>query len=74
VFPCFFAGGGVRPGRVVGQTDKHGGVPATEAYTPADLAATVFHLLGVGPDAEFHDAEGRPYRMTQGTPIRALVG
>jgi hypothetical protein len=74
VFPCFFAGGGIRAGQVVGQTDRQGGVPVTEAYTPADLAATLFHLFGVGPDAEFHDAEGRPYRMTQGTPIRALVG
>ena len=48
-------------------------MPVTAAYTPADVAATLFHLLGVGPDAEFQDAEGRPYRMTQGTPIRALV-
>jgi len=74
VFPCLFAGGGIRAGQVVGQTDRQGGGPVTEAYTPADLAATLFHLFGVGPDAEFHDAEGRPYRMTQGTPIRALVG
>jgi hypothetical protein len=74
VFPCFFAGGGIQPGQVIGQTDRHGGLPVTDACTPADLAATIFHLLGVGPDAEFHDAEGRPYRMTQGTPIRALVG
>ncbi len=74
VFPCFFAGGGIRAGQVVGQTDGHGGVPVTPAYTPADLSATVFHLLGIGPDAEFHDAEGRPYRMTTGAPIRPLVG
>jgi len=74
VFPCFFAGGGIRPGQVIGQTDKHGGVPVTDAYTPADLAATIFHLLGVGPDAEFQDAEGRPYQMTRGTSIRALIG
>jgi hypothetical protein len=74
VFPCFFAGGGIRPGQVIGQSDRQGGVPATEAYTPADLAATIFHLLGVGPDAHFRDAEGRPYRMTQGKPIAGLVG
>jgi hypothetical protein len=74
VFPCFFAGGGTRPGRVIGATDRDGGLPVTEAYTPADLAATVFHLMGVGPDEEFRDAEGRPYRLTRGTPIRPLVG
>jgi hypothetical protein len=73
VFPCFFAGGGIRAGQVVGQTDRQGGVPVTKAYTPADLAATLFHLFGVDSDAEFHDAEGRPYHMTQGTPICALI-
>ncbi len=59
---------------MVGRTDRHGGVPVTEAYTPADLAATIFHQLGVGPDAEFRDTQGRPYRMTEGKPIPALVG
>jgi hypothetical protein len=74
VFPCFFAGGGIQPGQIVGQTDREGGQPVTEAFTPADLAATIFHALGIGPDQEFHDSLGRPYRMTQGTPIRALFG
>src|SRR5713226_1257422 len=49
VFPCFFAGGGIRAGQIVGQTDRHGALPVTEAYTPADLAATLFHLFGIGP-------------------------
>jgi hypothetical protein len=72
-FPCFFAGGGIRAGQVIGRTDGHGGVPVTEAYTPADLSATVFHLLGVGPEAEFRDTQGRPYRLTEGVPIAGLV-
>jgi hypothetical protein len=74
VFPCWFAGGGIRSGQIVGRTDREGGVPVTEAYTPADLAATILHLLGVGLDAEFRDAQGRPYRICQGTPIGQLVG
>jgi hypothetical protein len=73
VFPCFFAGGGIRPGQVVGRTDPTGGYPDTEAWTPADLAATIFHLLGVGPEHEFTDPQGRPYRIYQGTPIRPLL-
>ncbi len=73
VFPCFFAGGGIRPGMIVGETDKQGGLPVSEAYTPADLAATIFHLMGVGPRAEFHDLEGRPYRLTQGEAIAQLL-
>ncbi len=73
VFPCFFAGGGVRGGQVIGQTDRHGGVPVAEGYTPADLAATILHLMGVSTDEVFRDAEGRPHRLTEGTPIRPLV-
>jgi Protein of unknown function (DUF1501) len=73
VFPCFFAGGGTRAGQIVGQTDKQGGLPVGQAYTPADLAATIFHLMGIGTDEEFHDLQGRPYRFSQGKPIRALI-
>lgn len=72
VFPCFLAGGGIPSGQVIGRTDREGGLPATEAFTPADLAATIFHHLGIGPDQEFHDALGRPYRIYRGTPIREL--
>ena len=73
VFPCFFAGGGIQPGRIIGRTDSHGGLPETEAYTPEDLAATIFHCLGIGPDREFHDTTGRPYHVYRGQPIRPLL-
>lgn len=72
VFPCFFAGGGIQPGRVIGRTDSQGGLPETEAFTPEDLAATIFHCLGIGTDREFHDPAGRPYRVYRGEPIRTL--
>jgi uncharacterized protein (DUF1501 family) len=73
VFPCLFAGGGIQPGRIVGRTDRQGGLPTTEAYTPEDLAATIFACLGIGPDREFHDTAGRPYRIYRGRPIEALL-
>ena len=73
VFPCFFAGGGIQPGRIIGRTDAHGGLPVTDAFTPEDLAATIFHCLGIGSDREFHDATGRPYRVHRGSPIRDLL-
>jgi hypothetical protein len=73
VFPCFFAGGGVQPGRVIGETDRLGGVPVSEAYTPGDLAATIFHCLGIDPQFEFYDLERRPFRLYQGQPIATLL-
>ena len=73
VFPCFFAGGGIQSGRIIGRTDAHGGLPESDAFTPEDLAATIFHCLGIGPDREFHDAAGRPYRVNRGRPIQELL-
>jgi hypothetical protein len=73
VFPCFFAGGGIQGGQIIGRTDRHAGLPASEAYTPTDLAATIFHLMGIGPEREFLDAQGRPYRIYRGQPIAGLV-
>ncbi len=73
VFPCFFAGGGIQPGRVIGQTDRYAGLPASDAYTPADLAATIFHCLGIERDQEFADLEQRPHRLYQGRPIQPLL-
>ncbi len=73
VFPCFFAGGGITPGLVIGKTDKQGGGPISDAYSPADLAATIFSQLGIGPDEEFHDLDGRPFQIYQGRPISAVL-
>lgn len=72
VFPCFYAGGGIQPGRVIGRTDSVAGYPDSEAYSTEDFAATIFHCLGIGPEREFHDALGRPYRIYRGKPIQAL--
>ena len=73
VLPCFFAGGGIQPGRVIGKTDSNAGYPQTEAYSTADFAATIFHCLGIGPEREFHDSVGRPYRIYRGKPIQPLL-
>ncbi|MEX1230631.1 MAG: DUF1501 domain-containing protein [Planctomycetaceae bacterium] len=73
VFPCFFAGAGIVPGRVIGKTDPQGGAPISDGHTPADMAATIFSQLGIDSDAEFHDAEGRPFRIFQGHPIASLT-
>jgi hypothetical protein len=73
VFPCFLAGGGIQSGRIIGQTDRHAGQPASEAYTAGDLAATIFNLLGIPANQEFHDVDGRPNQLYQGQPIAAVM-
>jgi hypothetical protein len=43
--PLLLAGGGLKMGQVIGQSDRQAGAPATEKYTPAHLLATVMHTL-----------------------------
>ncbi len=70
----FLAGGGIRGGRVVGKTNEHGERPVSEATGPEDLAATIYHCLGIDPNEEFHTAEGRPVKIVNnGRTISELV-
>src|SRR6476646_4524782 len=46
-FTCYFAGGGVQGGRVVGSSDPIAAVPADRPVEPADIVATIFHSLGL---------------------------
>jgi uncharacterized protein (DUF1501 family) len=46
-YSALVAGGGVRGGRVVGASDKCGEHPHDYPVTPADLAATVHHCVGI---------------------------
>ena len=46
-YSALLAGGGVHGGRVVGSSDAHGGHPHDHAVTPADIAATVQHAVGI---------------------------
>jgi Protein of unknown function (DUF1501) len=72
---CFFglfAGAGVRGGQVIGRSDPIGAFPATNPYSPDDVGATIYHALGVDPEAEVRDRQGRPVRLNSGQMIEAL--
>ncbi len=74
VFSVLLAGGGVRGGQVIGSSDAVGENPKDDPVTPADLAATIYTLLGVDPALELHTADGRPVRVSQeGTVIKRLL-
>jgi hypothetical protein len=66
VFSVALAGGGIRGGQVFGSSDRVGESPADKPVTPADLAATIFTLLGVDPARELHTSDGRPVAVNQG--------
>ncbi|MBI3410081.1 MAG: DUF1501 domain-containing protein [Planctomycetes bacterium] len=68
----FLAGGGIRGGNVIGSSDRLGAYPATCPQTPENLAATIFHALGLPRDAAWHDPNGRPHFLYHAEPIAGL--
>jgi uncharacterized protein (DUF1501 family) len=73
-FTVALGGGGVQGGRVVGKSDARAEKPASDPYGPEDLAATMYHLLGIDPDDEFYTPEGRPVKLVNnGRVIRDLL-
>jgi uncharacterized protein (DUF1501 family) len=62
-FTCYFAGGGVKGGRVVGSSDPIGAVPADRPVEPADIVATIFHSLGLNLETELPGPSGRPFPL-----------
>jgi hypothetical protein len=72
--PLLLAGGGLRMGQVIGQSDRQAGTPATERYTPANLLATIMQVLFEVPEVRL--APGLPRdverAVTGGTAIREL--
>jgi hypothetical protein len=73
-FSVLLAGGGVRGGIVHGASDPLGAYPDRDGVTPADLAATLVWRFGLDPAAEIQDRTARPYRLTEGQPLRGLFG
>jgi len=69
----FFAGGGVRGGRVIGSSDRNGAHPASTPVRPENMAATIYQALGIPPTADWHDAEDRPHQIYHGDPIPGLT-
>ncbi|MFM2011559.1 MAG: hypothetical protein RLZZ396_343 [Planctomycetota bacterium] len=67
------AGGGIRPGMVIGKTDAKGEYPVDTPVKPENFAATIYHLLGIPSEAVWHDTLGRPFAIYHGEPIAGLV-
>ncbi len=65
---CMFmlmAGGGMRGGQVIGESDETASGPRHEAITPDDVAASFYHSLGIDPSREFHTETGRPITLVR---------
>jgi hypothetical protein len=68
------AGGGVRGGVVVGETDPDGGSKPTNPVKVADIHATVLTAVGLDPAKVNASPIGRTVALSEGKPIDKLVG
>jgi hypothetical protein len=75
---CMFmvmAGGGVKGGQVIGESDDTASGPKNEGYSPSDVAATFYHTLGIDHTKEYHTNTGRPIMIVRdGNVIKNLLG
>lgn len=59
------AGGGVRGGRVLGESDEKGTMPKNDGFSPDDVAASFYHALGIDHQYEYHTTTGRPVMIVR---------
>jgi uncharacterized protein (DUF1501 family) len=68
-----FAGAGVKPGFVLGATDKQGAYATRRPVAPGDVACTVFESLGIDPHAMLRAPDGRPIEiLDKGEMVKEL--
>lgn len=74
-FTMWMAGGGVKAGAVLGQTDELGFSPVEDRVHVHDLHATILHLLGLEHTKLTYRFQGRDFRLTDvhGEVIKKLL-
>src|SRR5688572_2063084 len=63
-FTMWLAGGGTKPGLVMGETDELGFNVVKDKVHVHDLHATILHLLGFDHAKLTYKFQGRPFRLT----------
>jgi hypothetical protein len=75
LFPAVLAGAGIRGGTVHGETDRQAAYAVTPPVSPEDLAATIYHALGIDHELRLLDRFGRPQPVIEGGhPLTQLFG
>lgn len=71
---ALMAGGGLQTGQVIGATDPRGENPKGRPYTPQNVLATLYYVLGIDPVTTLPDHQGRPiYLLDDREKVAELV-
>ena len=74
VFNIVFAGGGFKRGQVYGTSDPTGSEPDQDPLTVENMAATVYHQLGIAPEKKLIAPGNRPIDIVRnGTVVSELL-
>jgi len=60
-----FAGAGVKPGVVIGATDRDGAFVTEKPFAPHDVSYTILSSLGIDPRKHLFTADGRPVEILE---------
>lgn len=72
-FAAALAGGGLRGGTVVGESDPDGGKEPKDKRAAADLHATVLKAVGIDWEQTLRSPIGRTFARSEGKPIDAIL-
>ena len=71
---AMMAGGGLKVGQVVGETDRRAERAKGRPFTASSVLATLYNVLGIDPATTFPDHSGRPmYLLDHPHPIQELL-
>jgi hypothetical protein len=73
-FSVALAGGPIRGGQAIGDTDPEGKKEPVDPVTIGDLHATILTAVGLNPHKENISPVGRPIRLADGEPVKKLLG
>jgi hypothetical protein len=73
VYSLALAGAGIQAGAVYGASDQAAAYPTDKPHDPKDMAATIYHLLGIDPATLIYDPVGRSYPLVIGKPIDGIL-
>ena len=69
----WLAGAGVRGGTVYGSSDSQAAKPDSDPVHPPDLSATIYSQLGLDPSSVIRDQLQRPFAISEGRVIDAIL-
>jgi len=73
-YGSMLAGAGIHGGAVVGASDETATFVKERPVSTTEICATVYHLLGIGPETHVPDRLGRPHFVAMGArPIHELL-